>query len=98
MTREQILGEIARYPARFVCLTSGEPTLQKELPQLAQDLLDRGYQASLETHAQRPLDGVPRAVRNIVDLKTPASNGMHTDFTELTQLAPWPELKVFVSQ
>jgi 7-carboxy-7-deazaguanine synthase len=96
MTRQQILGEIARYPARFVCLTGGEPTLQKELPQLAQDLLDRGYQVSLETHGQRPLDGVPRGVRKIVDLKTPGSKEMHTDFTELTKLAPGDELKVVV--
>jgi 7-carboxy-7-deazaguanine synthase len=96
MTREQILGEIARYPARFVCLTGGEPTLQKELPQLAQDLLDRGYQVSLETHGQRPLDVVPRGVRKIVDLKTPGSREMHTDFTELTKLAPGDELKVVV--
>jgi 7-carboxy-7-deazaguanine synthase len=96
MTREQILGEIAKYPARFVCLTGGEPTLQKELPQLAQDLLDRGYQVSLETHGQRPLDEVPRGVRKIVDLKTPGSKEMHTDFTELTKLAPGDELKVVV--
>jgi 7-carboxy-7-deazaguanine synthase len=96
MTREQILGEIAKYPARFVCLTGGEPTLQKELPQLAQDLLDRGYQVSLETHGQRPLDGVPRGVRKIVDLKTPGSKEKHTDFTELTKLAPGDELKVVV--
>jgi 7-carboxy-7-deazaguanine synthase len=96
MTREQILGEIAKYPARFVCLTGGEPTLQKELPQLAQDLLDRGYQVSLETHGQRPLDSVPRGVRKIVDLKTPGSKEKHTDFTELTKLAPGDELKVVV--
>jgi 7-carboxy-7-deazaguanine synthase len=96
MTREQILGEIAKYPARFVCLTGGEPTLQKELPQLAQDLLDRGYRVSLETHGQRPLDGVPRGVHKIVDLKTPGSKEMHTDFTELTKLAPGDELKVVV--
>jgi len=43
MTRQEILDEVAKYPARFVCLTGGEPTLQKELPQLAQDLLGRGY-------------------------------------------------------
>jgi len=37
MSREEILAEVAKYPARFVCLTGGEPTLQKELPQLAQE-------------------------------------------------------------
>src|SRR2546421_4365817 len=53
MTRQEILDEVGRYPARFVCLTGGEPTLQKELPQLAQALLDPGYHASLETHRPR---------------------------------------------
>jgi 7-carboxy-7-deazaguanine synthase len=59
MTRAEILGRVAQYPARFVCLTGGEPSLQKELPQLAQELLDRGYEVSLETHGQRPLDALP---------------------------------------
>jgi len=96
MSREQILAEVARYPARFVCLTGGEPTLQKELPQLAQELLDRGYQVSLETHGQRPLAGVPRGVRKIVDLKTPGSKEPHTDFSVFEDLSPGDEVKVVV--
>src|SRR2546430_5253120 len=60
MTREQILEEVSKYPtARIVCLTRGEPTLQKELPLLAQELPDRGYQASLETHGHPPPDAIP---------------------------------------
>ena len=97
MTRAAILDEVSKYPgARFVCLTGGEPTLQKELPQLAQDLLDRGYQVSLETHGQRPLGEVPRGVRKVVDLKTPGSKEPHTDFTQLQQLLPGDEIKVVV--
>ena len=96
MSREQILAEVARYPARFVCLTGGEPTLQKELPQLAQELLDRGYQVSLETHGQRPLAGVPRGVRKIVDLKTPGSKEPHTDLSVFRDLSPGDEVKVVV--
>lgn len=96
MTRAQILDEVSKHKARFVCLTGGEPTLQKELPQLAQELLDRGYQVSLETHGQRPLDAVPRGVRKIVDLKTPGSKEPHTDFTALQRLSPGDEVKVVV--
>jgi 7-carboxy-7-deazaguanine synthase len=96
MTRAQILEEIARHPARFVCLTGGEPTLQKELPELAQDLLDRGYTASLETHGQRNLDAIPRGVRKIVDLKTPGSREPHLDFAELRKLSAGDEVKVVV--
>ncbi len=96
MSREEILAEVQKHPARFVCLTGGEPLLQKELPELAQDLLDRGYEVSIETHGQRPLDRVPRGVRKIVDLKTPGSREAHTDFTELSKLQPGDELKVVV--
>jgi 7-carboxy-7-deazaguanine synthase len=96
MSLQQILDEVAKYPARFVCLTGGEPTLQKELPALAQKLLDRGYQVSLETHGQRPLDAVPAGVRKIVDLKTPGSDEPHTDFAAFQALSPGDEVKVVV--
>jgi 7-carboxy-7-deazaguanine synthase len=96
MSQEEILTEVAKHPARFVCLTGGEPTLQKDLPELAQKLLDKGYQVSLETHGQRSLASIPRGVRKIVDLKTPGSREPHTDFTELQNLGPGDELKVVV--
>jgi 7-carboxy-7-deazaguanine synthase len=96
MTQAEILAEVAKHPARFVCLTGGEPTLQKDLPELAQALLDQGYQVSLETHGQRSLSKIPKGVRKIVDLKTPGSREAHTDFTELRNLGPGDELKVVV--
>jgi len=96
MTREEILERIAAFPARFVCLTGGEPSLQKELPQLAEELLARGYEVSMETHGQRPLDRVPSGVKKIVDLKTPGSGEAHADFRELERLGPGDELKVVV--
>ena len=96
MTRDEIHAEIARHPARFVCLTGGEPMLQKELPELARELLARGYEVSVETHGQRPLDALPRGVRRVVDLKTPGSKEPHTDFGELKKLGPGDELKVVV--
>ena len=96
MSRAEILAEVARHPARFVCLTGGEPTLQKELPLLAQELLDRGYQVSLETHGQRPLGAIPRGVRKVVDLKTPGSKEPHTDFAAFRELSQGDEVKVVV--
>jgi 7-carboxy-7-deazaguanine synthase len=96
MTREQIHAEIAKHPAKFVCLTGGEPVLQRELPELARELLDRGYEVSLETHGQRPLDKIPPGVKKIVDLKTPGSKEPHTDFTNFTRLGPGDEVKVVV--
>jgi len=96
MSRGEILDRVGRYGARFVCLTGGEPSLQKDLPELAQELLDRGYEVSIETHGQRPLDRIPRGVKKIVDLKTPGSREPHTDFRELERLGPGDELKVVI--
>ena len=96
MSREQILAEVARHPSRFVLLTGGEPVLQKELPQLAADLLARGYDVAVETHGQRPLDALPREVIRIVDVKTPESGEVTTDFGYLDHLAAHDEVKFVV--
>ena len=96
MSRAEVLDEVARHPAKFVCLTGGEPVLQRELPELAQELLDRGYEVSLETHGQRPLDHIPRGVKKILDLKTPGSEEPHTTFRELERMSAGDELKVVV--
>ncbi len=96
MTRDEILAEVARHPSRFVLLTGGEPLLQKDLPALAQDLLARGYEVAVETHGQRPLDGLPREAIRIVDVKTPGSGEPATDFGYLERLEPHDEVKFVV--
>ena len=97
LRRDEILAEVARHPSRFVLLTGGEPLLQKELPELAQDLLARGYEVAVETHGQRPLDALPRAVIRIVDVKTPASGEPTTDFAYLDRLERHDEVKFVVT-
>jgi 7-carboxy-7-deazaguanine synthase len=96
-SREEILGEVARFPCRFVLLTGGEPMLQRELPQLARDLLARGYEVAVETHGQLPLDALPSEVIRIADVKTPGSGQPATDLGWLDRLAPHDEVKFVVT-
>jgi 7-carboxy-7-deazaguanine synthase len=96
MTREQILAEVARHPSRFVLLTGGEPMLQKELPELARELLALGYEVAVETHGQRPLEALPAAAIRIVDVKTPGSGEPPADLAYLEALAPHDEVKFVV--
>jgi 7-carboxy-7-deazaguanine synthase len=96
MSRGEILAEVARHPGRLVCLTGGEPLLQKELPALAQDLLDRGYEVAVETHGQLPLDALPPAAVRIADVKTPGSGEGATDLAWLDRLSPGDEVKFVV--
>ena len=97
MGREEILEAVARHPCKLVLLTGGEPLLQKELPELARDLLARRYEVAVETHGQRPLDALPREVIRIVDVKTPGSGEPTTDFAYLSRLAPHDEVKFVVT-
>src|SRR5512137_246464 len=96
-SREEILAEVARHPCRLVLLTGGEPMLQPELPGLARDLLDRGYEVLVETHGQAPLDALPGAVVRIADVKTPESGEAATDLAWLERLLPHDEVKFVVS-
>ncbi|HTT71743.1 MAG TPA: radical SAM protein [Anaeromyxobacteraceae bacterium] len=97
MPREEILAEVARHPCRLVLLTGGEPLLQKELPTLAGELLARGYEVTVETHGQRPLDALPPEVVNIVDVKTPASGEATLELGYLDRLRGHDEVKFVVA-
>ena len=97
MTRDEIVAELGRHPARLVCLTGGEPLLQRELPDLARDLVARGYEVSVETHGQRPLDALPPEAIKIVDVKTPGSGEPATDLGWLARLARHDEVKFVVT-
>jgi 7-carboxy-7-deazaguanine synthase len=96
-SREEILAEVARHACRLVLLTGGEPMLQRELPRLARDLLERGYEVTVETHGQAPLDELPDEVVRIADVKTPASGAPAGDLAWLARLLPHDEVKFVVS-
>jgi len=53
MTAEEIVATISQYPARFVVLTGGEPTLQVD--EAFVDLLHQhGYEVAMESNGTRP--------------------------------------------
>jgi 7-carboxy-7-deazaguanine synthase len=97
MSPEAILGEVGRFPCKLVLLTGGEPLLQRDLPDLASRLLARGYEVTVETHGQRPLDALPVGVVRIVDVKTPDSGEVATDLGYLDRLTARDEVKFVVS-
>ncbi len=96
MSREEILARLDTFGTRFVTLTGGEPLLQKELPELCNDLLARGWEVSIETHGQRPLDRIPAGVARIIDVKTPDSKEEAKDLFALKQLRDGDQVKFVV--
>ena len=70
---ESVLIEVAKYPARQVCVTGGEPLAQKECLPLLSALCDAGYDVSLETSGALDIATVDPRVARIMDLKAPDS-------------------------
>lgn len=70
---DEILEIVRAYPTKLVEVTGGEPLAQKNCLELMQRLVDEGFEVMLETSGAFDVSQVPRAVRIIMDIKTPSS-------------------------
>ena len=68
-----IIGKVAEYQVRDVCVTGGEPLAQRHCLTLLHELCERGYRVSLETSGALDVAAVDPRVSRVVDVKTPGS-------------------------
>jgi 7-carboxy-7-deazaguanine synthase len=95
---ESVLAEVAKYPARQVCVTGGEPLAQKECLPLLSALCDAGYDVSLETSGALDIAAVDPRVARIMDLKAPDSGECDKNRWEnLAVLTPRDEIKIVIA-
>ena len=95
---ESVLAEVARYPARQVCVTGGEPLAQKECLPLLVALCDAGYDVSLETSGALDITGVDPRVSCIMDLKAPDSGeSAKNRWENLAHLDAHDEIKIVIA-
>lgn len=73
MTHEEILAIVKDHGARHVCVTGGEPLLQKSIQGFLKTLCDLGYIVSLETSGDLNCENIDSRVLKIIDVKTPDS-------------------------
>ncbi len=93
-----VLAEVAKYPARQVCVTGGEPLAQKECLPLLTALCDAGYDVSLETSGAVDIAAVDPRVARIMDLKAPDSGECARNRREnLALLNSRDEIKIVVA-
>jgi 7-carboxy-7-deazaguanine synthase len=90
----EIVDEVARYGARYVCVTGGEPLAQPNTPALLTRLCDAGWRVSIETSGSFDVSALdPRVVR-VVDWKTPGSGEQARNLpANLEALRPQDQLK-----
>jgi len=72
-TFDDIIAQLNRYPSKLVELTGGEPLAQPRSIPFMEELVSRGFEVLLETSGALSVEGVPKEVRIIMDLKTPSS-------------------------
>ena len=97
-TIESVLAEVAKYPARQVCVTGGEPLSQKECLPLLVALCDADYDVSLETSGALDIAAVDSRVSRIMDLKAPDSSESARNLWEnLAVLNPRDEIKIVIA-
>jgi 7-carboxy-7-deazaguanine synthase len=95
---ESVLAEVAKYPARQVCVTGGEPLAQKDCLPLLTALCDAGYDVSLETSGALDIAGVDPRVSRIMDLKAPDSGEVAKNRWEnLALLNARDEIKIVIA-
>ena len=100
MSAEEVLAEVDKFETHFVCVTGGEPLMQKSTVGLLELLLEEGYHVSLETNGSYPLEDLPCSMDLLVsmDMKCPSS-GMEGKMVlaNLELLSPVDQLKFVVA-
>lgn len=96
-TIESLLAKIKSYPTKYVCVTGGEPLLQKNINSLMAQLCENNYMVSLETSGSKSCLEVDPRVKLILDVKTPDS-GAKDSFNpkNLDCLYPSTEVKFVI--
>ena len=73
MSVNKIFNKIKGYDCKNVCITGGEPLLQKNVTKLINLLKKNRYKIFVETGGSINIDMLPKAVTRIMDIKCPDS-------------------------
>lgn len=98
MSVNEIVKEIEGYACKNVCITGGEPLLQKNVYKLINLLKTKSYKIFVETNGAMNIDLLPGNIIRIMDVKCPDS-GMNKemDWRNLERLRGDDEVKFVMS-
>lgn len=101
MPLDGVLAAVAAFPGvKRVCLTGGEPLLQRGHQDLVRALIERGFHIVVETSGSKPLEGalLHDQVCVSMDIKCPGSGEQDAMLWEnLSLLGPKDQLKFVVA-
>lgn len=98
MTIDEIIDQIEYYNCKYVCITGGEPMMQKNILNLLRKLSLKDYKVSLETNGSYLLDKINRKIKKIIDFKCPDS-GMNkkNNFENVEYITKNDEVKFVIA-
>ncbi len=98
MSVNEIVNKIEDYSCKNVCITGGEPLLQKNVYKLINLLKTKSYKIFVETNGALNIDLLPGNIIRIMDMKCPDS-GMNKemDWKNLERLRGDDEVKFVLS-
>ena len=97
-TQEEVIRFVEEAGCQEVCVTGGEPLMQKAVYPLMKALCDLGYSLQIETGGSLPTSEVDPRVRVICDIKCPGSLMSHKNHYEnLLNLRPHDEVKFVIA-
>ena len=92
-----IIKQVEENGLRYVCITGGEPLLQKAAYPLMEQLIALNYSVSLETGGSLSIKEVPSLVKIILDIKCPGSlMEKHNDWNNFSLLKKTDEVKFVI--
>jgi len=98
ITIRKVLKTVKKLNTKNVCVTGGEPLLQKECLKLLDKLVSQGYIVLLETNGVEDISKVNKKVRIIMDIKTPGSKVLReTNWNNVRHLRKKDEVKFVVT-
>lgn len=98
MSIKNILSDIRSFSCKYVCITGGEPLLQKEVHKLIDALLSKGYRISLETNGCKNISGIDKKVHITMDIKCPGSKEIKNNlYKNIKFLKPTDDIKFVIS-
>lgn len=94
---ENLLEKIKSFKTPYVCVTGGEPMMQKHIHEFLKLLCDLGFFVSLETNGFFDTTLVDKRVVKVIDIKTPGSGeGESFNFKNLDALLPHDQIKFVI--
>ena len=97
-TLESLIDQVKAAGVRHICITGGEPLLQKNVYPLMSTLCDLGYVVSIETGGGMSTEHLDSRVHTILDVKCPGSEMDHKNQWEnFDRLKSHDEIKFVIS-